>query len=208
MEKPSYFHILIVLIVIAIAGFLSSGSMTGSIYYPDYGYRGYGYFDYVGFSSFLEFYEQYSFIIDAFLFLMIFLGLGQAAFGEHFKNRGGRAVYIGIGLFLSFGLLLWEEQTGFRILYHIGPLGLILGGLVILFWFYSYLTKGLDINFLTAASVIYIIFFAVLNIKREWFDFMGVFLDENYGLMYFLLFVSIVGVIVGVWGRNRLRAHP
>ena len=70
-------------------------------------------------------YSQYSSWFDFFIFLMIFLGIAYGVLGQHFKE-GTKMVVVGVGLALAFGLLLWEEQTGFSIIGSLGPFVAIL----------------------------------------------------------------------------------
>jgi len=121
----------LVLLAIATVGYFTQPGISGALVYRDYGYGGYGggyggggsFFGYGGLSI-TAFYEQYQIYIDSIIFLLIFLSVGKALFLSHFGS-GGKTLYVAIGLALTLGLLLWEEQTGFSIIYNLGPIGVI-----------------------------------------------------------------------------------
>lgn len=115
-----YWHIAVIVLAILLFLLLTS-SMTGGVWYRDYGGGGFG-FDFFGFEffNFTGLYQSYGYVIDAVIFLLIFLGLAQSVFRERFKES--RGLYVGVGLFLSFALLLWEEQTGISLLQAFGPM--------------------------------------------------------------------------------------
>ena len=53
-------------------------------------------------------YRKFDVLIDAAIYLVIFLGLAQATIGRKFEyKKGGRAITIGIGIVLAFGLALF-----------------------------------------------------------------------------------------------------
>ncbi|MBI1972977.1 hypothetical protein HYS50_03155 [Candidatus Woesearchaeota archaeon] len=122
----------LVLLAIATVGYFTQPGISGALVYRDYGYGGYGGFGggygggFLGYGglSITAFYEQYQIYIDSIIFLLIFLSVGKALFLSHFGS-GGKTLYIAIGLALTLGLLLWEEQTGFSIIYNLGPIGVI-----------------------------------------------------------------------------------
>ena len=72
---------------------------------------------------------------------MIFLGIAYGVLGQHFKE-GTKMVVVGVGLALAFGLLLWEEQTGFSI---IGSLGPFVAILLVFLLAMSFFTGGSEI---------------------------------------------------------------
>ena len=124
--------LVLVFLALALAG--NYNGVTGAVVYRDSGFGGYGGYggsSFLGGYTFSDFYYQYAPFIDALLFLIIFLSLGQTVFSSHFK-KSGQSLYIGVGLMLSFALLLWEEQNNFYILEEFGMFALILLGLLIL----------------------------------------------------------------------------
>lgn len=94
--------------------FLVAGDFTSGAVYRSSGFRGGEFFD------ILDLYYQYSTFFDLGIFLAIFLGLGQSILGKHLEV-GGKSVYVGLGIFLSIALLIWERQTGFSLLESFGP---------------------------------------------------------------------------------------
>ena len=128
-------HAVILGLLILLALILSSGVFTGKVYYYKYGGGGSGLsslFGWLGYSSFSDLYYAYQSIIDAIIFLVIFLGVSKAVFQRHF-GAGGNAVFIGVGLFLAFALLLYEEREGFSLMEKFGPVVLVIFVFIVLF---------------------------------------------------------------------------
>ena len=135
-----WISVTLVLIAVALVGFFfqPSDGISGALVYRDYGYGGYGGSSgYYGGSSFFgygmdvtSFYEQYHVWIDAIIFLAIFLSIGKAVFMSHF-NTGGKALYIAVGVALTIGLMIWEEQRNFFIIYKLGPVGMFVFALAL-----------------------------------------------------------------------------
>jgi len=199
-------HIFFVLIFVALAGMIKYNEITGQAYYRDYGGYGYGLglFDF-GFINLSDLYYQYGSLIDAVIFLLIFLGLGQSVLGEKFKGAGGKALYIGLGLFLTFALILFEEQTGFNLLYSFGPIVLFLFVAVIFVFGYKLLKEHAGVGFIPAMAIMYLVLWLLLiktNAGRrltDWFfgTFGFVFNVDKFDLLAFtaialLLFYPIV----------------
>ena len=88
---------------------------------------------------------MYEKILDAVLFLLLFLGVGKGVLKKHF-GEGGTAVYTGLGLFFAFALLLWEERTGFYLLVELGPIAVLFAILIVIVWAYKML-KGHEFGF-------------------------------------------------------------
>lgn len=161
--------------------------------------------------SIVDLYREYASWFDFAIFLFIFLGLGRAIFGEHFKGAGGTGVYIGIGIFLALALLIWEEQAGFSLIEVMGPWVLFLFILVLLFLTFMFILKAGG-GVLLAASVTYIIFFLIYAgagyyLEAYYFDFSDLVYQWTRGvidfdtldpLMRVLAVLSVIGVIVGV----------
>ena len=132
VQHIQWISVTLILLAIATVGFYLQPDfgVTGALVYRDYSYGGYGgglnsgdLFGYGGLSV-TAFYEQYQLYIDSIIFLLIFLSVGKALFLNHFGS-GGKTLYVAIGLALTLGVLLWEEQTGFSIIYNLGPVGVI-----------------------------------------------------------------------------------
>lgn len=160
-----FWHIVVVILAILLFLLLKT-SMTGKAWYRDYGssfggFGGFGGFDFFGLSffSFTDLYASYGYIIDAVIFLMIFLGLAQSVFKERFKES--RGLYVGMGLFLSFALLMWEERTGISLLEQFGPVVFVLFVLVVIFLGFRILHKELGFGWLTSFLVVWIVVYFI-----------------------------------------------
>lgn len=177
-EEPSrvipWTYVTLVLLAVAFAGFFGQQTLSGATVYQDYGYGGYGGYggsyglgDFLGYGgySIAALYSQYHVFIDAILFLLIFLGLGKAFLLEHFK-KGGTALYIAVGLALTLGLLLWEERTGFSIIYNLGPISII-ALLVALYVWIKQATK----SHLWATGLTLALLLLLINMFQEFSDF-------------------------------------
>lgn len=166
-----FLHVFLVLLAIALAGFVSQGRLDGAYIFQNSGYSYGGYEGYGGggfFStfSFVNFYAQYAPFIDAFLFLIIFLSVGKTILGKHFQ-QGGQALYIGIGALLALSLLFWEEQSGFHILEKLGPYSGFLLILIVLVVTFRLLREG-GSTAITALSFAYILFYLFFNEISEY----------------------------------------
>lgn len=70
-------------------------------------------------------YGRYWAIIDLLVFTIIFVGLSRAALRARLPGRGGQAASVGIGLSLSFGMVLLEHRRGVN-LRAFGPAAVVL----------------------------------------------------------------------------------
>ncbi|MEK6839865.1 MAG: hypothetical protein AABX72_02915, partial [Nanoarchaeota archaeon] len=149
--------VVLLLLIIAFFGSLQYEQLTGKLVYRDSWYGGYsGTGGWFGF-SFSDIYAQHGYIIDAALFLLIFLGVGKGLFTKHFAE-GGTAVYVGIGIFLAFALLLWEERSGIYLLESFGPLVVVLFVLVLLAWAFRWM-KQAGMNAIPLICIGYLVFY-------------------------------------------------
>ena len=199
-------HIIFLLLAVFIGLFILN-EYTGQAYYQDYGYgSGYGFGGgYGGFGflniNFTDFYYSYGSLIDAFLFLLIFMGVGKGVFKEHFK-QGGTAVYTGLGIFLAFSLLLWEEQTGFSLLLEFGPFVFFAFLLVLFFYIYTWI-KHSGAGGVFAGAATYILFWILYRFAYVQEKF--TILDPVEAVIDLLFWASIAysaGYILWVWGRK------
>jgi hypothetical protein len=206
-----FVHVFLVLLAVALAGLLSDGRLEGAYIFQNsgYSYGGYGGYGggFFGVFSFIDFYSQYGHLIDAFLFLVIFLSVGKTVLQDHFK-KGGQSLYIGVGIALALGLLLWEETTGFLILQELGPYAGLLLALVILVMVYRFmvqagtggafaaailglvlyffLLKGGDVNNTWFGKILY-----QMNVSQEFFQYIMGFIDTAALLLSFYLLYRI-----------------
>lgn len=84
---------------------------------PTYPYWG-GYFGGIGGFDFNSLYDRYHLFIDAIIFGFIFFGLGSIVWAG---KQGYTPLYIGLGLFMTASLLLFESRTTLRLLDVAGP---------------------------------------------------------------------------------------
>ncbi len=157
-QNKDWMIVIATLLVLALAAKAGYDEISGKLIYQDYGYGGgfLGGFNWFNFSSL---YASYGYIIDAALFLLIFLGVVKGVFKKHF-GEGGTAAYIGIGIFLAFALLLWEEKTGFFLLQEFGPFVMLLFSLVLCVGAYKWL-HGAGLWWLPTLCLGYLIFYYV-----------------------------------------------
>ena len=148
------------LLALLLIFFVIGPRITGRVYYYDYGTRGYG--GGFGFSwmRFSDIYYQYGYIIDATIFLLIFLSLAKIVFTKHF-GEPVKPLYVGVGLFLAFALLLWEERTGIYLLELAGPLAALLIPLVVVVALFI-LLKRTGFGFFSAFFISLISIYALL----------------------------------------------
>ncbi len=200
-----FWHIAIIVLAILLFLLLRT-SMTGGVWYRDYG-RGYGGFDFFGLSffSFSDIYAGYGYIIDAVIFLMIFLGLAQSVFKERFKES--RGLYVGMGLFLSFALLMWEERNGISILSMFGPAVFAIFVLLLVFIVYKWIRHETGMNPLIIISLLYVLLYffvlrtqAFYTLGNRLFGFVNLRLEEDYlqGLFYIAIIISVGSSIIAV----------
>lgn len=84
---------------------------------PTYPYGG-GYFGGIGNFDFNSLYDNYHLFMDAIIFGFIFFGLGSIVWAG---KQGYTPLYIGLGLFLTASLLLFEARSNIRLLDIAGP---------------------------------------------------------------------------------------
>lgn len=161
-------------------------------------------------------YENNSGWFDFFIFLIIFLGLGRAVFGEHFKGAGGQGVYIGIGLFLAFSLLIWEQKSGFSLIGNFGIWALLIFIIIIIFYVFKLIFNVTGSGLLTL-SITYIVVYLLFLLLDNWLGTMGGdywiydIMDSLYfntgidlfSLGGFLFLLAIIGLILGGFGLFR-----
>lgn len=162
-------------------------------------------------------YENNSGWFDFFIFLVIFLGLGRTIFGEHFKGAGGKGVYIGLGLFLSLSLLIWEQKSGFSLIGNFGVWALLIFIIIVIFFVYKLIHQisGSSLFSISLAYILLYIFFLILD---NWFGMTGDYwiydiIDSIYfnlgidlfSLSGFLFVLAILGLIFGIfsWRKSK-----
>ena len=187
-------------------------SYTGLVYYPRQGFidgSSIGGF-LPGFGGLIELYYSYSQWFDFFLFLIIFLGLGQIAFGRHFKE-GGKAVYVGLGIFLSLALVIWEAKTGIILLEFFGPLAAVFLVILALFLMFKYLKGNVNSSSVMWISLAYIGFYILFIWLDTWGFMTGYYSNWVYynipidliPIATLFFFIAIIATIFGFLTRKK-----
>ncbi len=179
-------------------------NLASAQYYFDQSFSGFGFFSGGGFDDILIIYENNSTWFDFFIFLLIFLGLTQAVFGEgHFKKQS-KTISIGLSLALSFGLVFWERNTGVNLL-TLGPFAFLILLLLIFYIIYSILKK-MGTEWWVAGAWAYVGFFALLMILGP-AVFNWSWLNENLiGTLNFFFYLCLILGLIGLWYTEPL--HP
>jgi len=174
--------------------FLVSGDFTTSVVY-----RGYG----LGYSQdfdILELYYTYPSVFDLTIFLLIFLGIGQSVLGEHLKEGGSKATYVGLGIFLALALLLWERQTGYNLLENFGPWAFFIILILLAITIFRYV-EAATTSVLIATGIAYLVFYFFYTGVIESFvggSFLSSYLPGVNPLLELGFWTLGVGAIV--WG--------
>lgn len=211
LKKDGRFIFLVILLLAGLAGVYFLHSYGGFVVYPRQSFieRSYTGSYLPGISDLYQIYYDYAQWFDFFLFLAIFVGLGKVVFEKHFKE-GGKAIYIGLGVFLALALVLWEVRSGVVLLELFGPLALVFMLVLFLFIFYKYLSKHISAGGLTILcggyALLYFIFFILANWLGwsnlgAWYYSSWLYYNVPFDFMpiAWLLFVfSIIGLIIGL----------
>lgn len=106
------------LVLVVLFGLLLvSGAFGASRFYDS----SYGYGGGIGslFDTFLNLIEQNSFLVDAVVFLIIFLSISKKIFKDYSE---GQSLYIVIGIALTIGIMMYERRTGYSLIVNFGGL--------------------------------------------------------------------------------------
>lgn len=188
------------------------GHKTGFVIYPGEGLINLNFNNNIlpGYNDLMQTYYDYAEWIDFFLFLVIFLGLGKATFGKHFKE-GGKAVYTGLGIFLSLALVLWERRNGIFLVEFFGPLVLVFLILLVFFYLYKHLkgvASGWGIFGLSLGYIAFYVLFIWLDIANfsagyysSWFYY-NIPFDMIPVFTFIFFFLALPGVVIGLLIRR------
>ena len=172
---------------------------------PSWGYGGIGGFD------FNSIYERYSLFIDAIIFGFIFFGLGSLVFGQ---KVGFTPLYIGLGLFLTGSLLLFESRSNpqIRLLDLAGPWAVTLFVIIVAFSVYI-IVKNLIENNLIAGVVAFLSALwlfgqlsSYMNLPFGVFNFFSSFFNTDV----FWIIAGVVALIIAynLIKKGKLKATP
>jgi|TARA_Y100000310_G_scaffold159627_1_gene159341 hypothetical protein len=185
-----------------------SGGITGGV---AYGRSGFG-FGSGEFFNIIDLYQQYSSWFDFAIFLIIFLGLGQTVLGKHFGGEeggaGGKAVYIGLAVFLSFALLIWEQQSGFSLLENFGPWAFLFFILILAIWIFKTVEGAVNSVFIAIAVsyTVFYVFYRSVVAGGAFFGFDSIVYNYLYalpfdldGILTLLFWIFLILGVVGVF---------
>ncbi|HLD15540.1 MAG TPA: hypothetical protein VJB94_03090 [Candidatus Nanoarchaeia archaeon] len=145
----------------------------------------------------LNFYNQYGSYVDMVLFLLIFLGLSRGVFGKHFQE-GNKTIYVGIGLFLSFALLLYEEKANFHVLTEFGPVVLVLFLLIIIFLVSKFLLSTGRAGIFVMGVTYLVLYYFITNWYSDYWQNISGFWNILAKVANIFLILAWIIVIVGV----------
>ncbi|MBI2672187.1 hypothetical protein HYX16_04600 [Candidatus Woesearchaeota archaeon] len=114
-------------------------NLASAQFFYDNSYDSFGFFG-SGAGDILFFYESNAGWIDFFIFLLIFMGLTQAVFSTSHLKGQAKSLAIGLSLALSFGLMIWERNTGINLL-AFGPVAFLILSILIFYVVFSLLKK-------------------------------------------------------------------
>jgi len=112
-----------------------------------------------------SFYSNYSSVIDAIIFCLIFVGLAQVTLGKRFgKSKGAKAIVAGVGLALTFALVIMEQTMDFS-LAQFGPYAaaiFVILAASVLFYLLRTLGVGGTASFSASYVIVYFLLRAVV----------------------------------------------
>tara|TARA_Y100000034_G_C6861373_1_gene392065 strand:+ start:362 stop:1498 length:1137 start_codon:yes stop_codon:yes gene_type:complete len=138
------------------------------------------------------FYAQNNLWIDAVIYFIIFIGVAAVTIGKKFQDSGGKAIVIGIGLALSFGITYFTWEIGFSLI-QLGPWALILFMILIAYTIFSTI-KYMGEDSLVAIAIAYILVWLMLNFVLK--EVMETYLGELVGWGWLIFAVSLIYVLV------------
>jgi len=143
-----------------------------------------------------SFYSNYSSVIDAIIFCLIFVGLAQVTLGKRFGNSGGgKAIVIGVGLALTFALVVMERTMDFS-LAQFGPYAaaifVILAASVLF-----YLLKTLGVGGIASFSSSYVIVYFLLRaVVPSFFHYVQA---NAPGLHALIALGALISLVTTIW---------
>ena len=139
------------------------------------------------------FYAQNNLWIDAVIYFIIFIGVATVTIGKKFEGSGGKAIVIGIGLALSFGITYFTASIDFS-LAQLGPWALILFMILIAYTIFSAIRYMGEDSSLVAVAIAYIFVWLMLNFVLK--EVMETYLGELVGWGWLIFAVSLIYVLV------------
>ena len=125
-----------------------------------------------------NFYDSYWYVIDFFLYLVVFLGAVRVSLEKRFPGRGGQALIIVLGIMLTIAMTWMARSIGFRIAVLWPVAAGLFVGIVALLVFRLMAEQGAKI-WKGAATAYVITFLAVQAIMPELFGANGWIATRN-----------------------------
>lgn len=167
--------------------------------YPQYNQPTYwgGWYGGISGFDFASIYERYYLFIDAIIFGFIFFGVGNLVFGQ---KAGFTPLYIGLGLFLTGSLLLYESRNTIKLLDIAGPWAVTVFVLIVALLIYRIVKDNLvnNVLFAGAAAAITALWLlgelsSYLKIEFGVLNFLAEFMDSGLGII-----LGIIAAIVAL----------
>jgi len=144
-------------------------------------------------------YDQYSAIIDLFIYALVFVGAAQVSLARRYTGRGGRAICAGVGLALAIGMVIAESQFDFS-LRSFGPVAALVLVLVFGIMIFSLLHYAGISRIHSLAAAYLMIFVIMLGVAPEFLNWLS---DTAP-----LLILPILGLLLAALGSLMLSAVP
>ena len=116
-----------------------------ALVYLGQSYSGWGMFGY-GFDDIVSLYYMYPGWIDFFIFFGIFVSLGKAVFGKKFEGGAGKGLAVSVGVALSLGLVLFENNTGVYLLAESAMVVFFLASIAVFYGIFTLFHKKMGLN--------------------------------------------------------------
>ena len=173
--------------LIAMFSLLLVTSVFAAYRYYDPYYGGFGnlgmYFD-----SFLNFIQFNEYLVDAVLFLIIFLLISKKVFYKSFSED--KALYVVIGIALTIGIMVYEKKANYSLIVNSGWLSLL-----VLLVFAAYMATtteltGIRITVLSAMGLVALGIIVPFYLPNFYYKFL------NWGPIYGLIMLVLGGFLI------------
>ncbi|MDP4012682.1 MAG: hypothetical protein Q8R00_03710 [Candidatus Nanoarchaeia archaeon] len=178
--------------------FLLSIPLVSAEYYPVLGAVDFG-----------SIYLRFGVFIDAVIYLFIFLGLTKMVFGPkagEAEDHGKKIMYIGLALFLTLGLLLFQSVSGFSLLEVAGSWTVFLIFLLVILSSYSLISSAVENKWVIAGLTVLLSLIFLEGLATFWSGagFLESFLRSGIHRWGFL--VAVILLLIGGVKKFGLKA--
>lgn len=136
-------------------------------------------------------YDKYNAFFDVIIFSAIFIALAQAILGRRFPGRPGRSLSVALGIFMSVGLTLLEQQFGWNLRMAGGVAAVII--MIIFAMLMMPFLLQFNLNKRTAGTLVFLILYFMLKALSP---ASMQFIDRHFP---FLHLIAVIAVIYGFW---------